>query len=70
MEHDLVELSLCESCTPHIFKSLAVMFLQLKLEIAAEILFFFYLYILIAILLQSPNQSLLQCILALYSHNK
>ena len=36
------------------------MFLQLKLEIAAEILFFLYLHILIAILLQSPDQSLLQ----------
>ena len=60
MEHDLVELSLCEFRTPHFFKSLTVMFLQLKLEIAAEILFFFYLHILIAILLQSPDQSLLQ----------
>ena len=52
------------------FKSLAIMFLQLELKVTAQILLLLNLHILIAILLQSPDQSLLQCVLALYSHNK
>ena len=70
MKHDFIKLSLRKRSTAKFFKSLAIMFFQLELKVTAQILLLLNLHILIAILLQSPDQSLLQCVLALYSHNK